>query len=257
MTAPLLDVRGVTVTFGGLVAVRDVELQIPAGEIHGLIGPNGAGKTTFFNAISGLVQTSSGGIFFDGTNISGLSPHRRAQIGLRRTFQSVQLIPQFTALENVLLGLHTEIHDNPLRWLFSFSGRSAAEENAQDQVVEVLHVLGIEHALFRRPKELSFAEQRYVEIARALVSRPRFLMLDEPAAGLSVSEVAAMNALLRKLRAEWNMTILLVEHVLSLVLDVSDRITVLDGGAVISRGTSAEVAADPRVKAAYLGEEDA
>ncbi len=256
MTLPLLDVQGVTVRFGGLTAVDDVHVGVPKGEIHGVIGPNGAGKTTFFNSLSGLVTASAGRIVFDGVDITGAAPHRRAGIGLRRTFQSVQLIPQFTVLENVLIGLHDRIRENHWRSLFSWSGRSRAEEQAQERVLEVLQFLAIEDTLFKRPAELSFAQQRYVEIARALVSRPRLLMLDEPAAGLSPAEVGGINQLLRKLRSEWDMTILLVEHVLSLVLDVSDRVTVLDRGQVISRGAPEEVAADPHVKAAYLGEDE-
>jgi branched-chain amino acid transport system ATP-binding protein len=253
---PLLAVDGIVVRFGGLTAVDEVEVAIPKSEIHGVIGPNGAGKTTFFNALSGLVTVGAGRIVFDGADITAAAPHRRAGLGLRRTFQSVQLIPQLTVLENVLIGLHDRIDENWWRSLLSLSGRSPAEEAAQEKVVEVLRFLGIEDTLFRRPHQLSFAEQRHVEIARALVSRPRLLMLDEPAAGLSPNEVGGINALLRRLRAEWDMTILLVEHVLSLVLDVSDRVTVLDRGRVIARGTPAEVADDAHVKAAYLGEEE-
>ncbi len=255
MSDALLDVRGISVRFGGLVAVNDVSLRLPKGAIYGVIGPNGAGKTTFFNAITGLVAIGGGSIEFAGQPIAGLSPPARASRGMRRTFQSVQLIPQFTVLENVLIGLHNESRDNPLTWIFSLSGRSRAEEAAQERVIEVLRFLGIEDTLFRRPQQLTFAEQRFAEIARALVSKPRLLMLDEPAAGLSPTEVAAINTMLRKVRAEWGTTILLVEHVLSLVLDVSDHITVLDNGRVISTGKPHEVSADPKVKAAYLGEE--
>ncbi|UCE32163.1 MAG: ABC transporter ATP-binding protein [Burkholderiales bacterium] len=257
MSASLLNVQGATVQFGGLVAVDKVDIEVPAGEIHGVIGPNGAGKTTFFNALSGLVTLSSGSIEFDGTDITSAPPYDRAKLGIRRTFQAVQLIPQFTVLENVMIGLHDRIAEQHWRTLFSWSGRSRAEEQAQEQVLEVLSFLSMQDTLFRRPAELTFAQQRYVEIARALVSRPRLLMLDEPAAGLSPAEVDSINQLLRKLRTEWGMTIVLVEHVLSLVLDVSDRVTVLDRGAVISRGSSEHVAADPQVKAAYLGDEHA
>jgi branched-chain amino acid transport system ATP-binding protein len=256
MTA-LLEADGVTVRFGGLVAVDAVSLVVPKGSICGVIGPNGAGKTTVFNAIAGLVTTSPGRIVFDGRDITQLAPFERARLGMRRTFQAVQLIPQFTVLENVLVGLHDTIRENHWRSLFGLSGRSEAEERAQAQVIEILRFLGIAGALFKRPRELTFAEQRYVEIARALVSRPKLLMLDEPAAGLSPHELADINALLRRLRGEWGMTIVLVEHVLSLVLDVSDRVTVLDNGRVISEGGPREVESDPRVKAVYLGAEHA
>ena len=254
---PLLQTRGISVQFGGLVAVNAVDVAIPEGVIHGVIGPNGAGKTTFFNAITGLAGLSSGSIAFDGQDITREPPFRRARLGMRRTFQSVQLIPQFTVLENVLIGLHDHIRGNLLRSLLSLSGRDRAEEDAQERVVQVLRFLGIEHTLFKRPVELSFAEQRFVEIARALVAKPKLLMLDEPAAGLSPNEVASLNALLRRVRAESVVTVILVEHVLSLVFDVSDRITVFENGRVIAEGAPAEVEADPKVKAAYLGNEHA
>jgi len=255
MSEVLLKSTALTVRFGGLIAVNGADIEVRKGEIHGVIGPNGAGKTTFFNALSGLVATSSGRIEFGGQDITALSPHERASIGIRRTFQSVQLIPQFTVLENVLIGLHDQIKEHPLRSLFSWRGRSRAEDEAQQRVLEVVRMLGIEAALFKLPAELTFVEQRLAEIARALVSRPRLIMLDEPAAGLSPTEVTGLNQLLRRLRRDWDLTILLVEHVLSLVLDVSDRVTVLDRGSIISRGTPAEVSSDEQVKVAYLGDD--
>ena len=257
MSAPLLTTRGVTVRFGGLTAVDGVDLTVPEGVIFGVIGPNGAGKTTFFNAITGLVSTSSGTISFGGEDITKLPTYRRARMGMRRTFQSVQLLPQLTVLENVLIGLHDHIRENLLLSVLRPSGRSPEEEEAQQRVIDTLRFLGIGHTLFKRPVELSFAEQRFVEIARALVAKPRILMLDEPAAGLSPPEVAALDALLRRICAESGITILLVEHVLSLVLEVSERITVLDNGRRIAEGTPREVQADERVKAAYLGDEHA
>jgi ABC-type branched-subunit amino acid transport system ATPase component len=256
MTA-LLRTEGVSVRFGGLTAVNAVDVAIPRGAIHGIIGPSGAGKTTFFNAITGLVQTSSGRIAFDGVDITAEPTFVRARRGMRRTFQSVQLIPQLTVLENVLIGLSERNRLDTLRSLVSPSGRDPAEEAAQDRVVEVLEFLGIADTLFKRPRELSFAEQRYVEIARALVSRPKLLMFDEPAAGLSPTEVQGLNGLLRRFRERSAVTIILVEHVLSLVFDVSDRITVFENGRVIAEGPPAEVEADPKVKAAYLGDGDA
>src|SRR5689334_7044582 len=251
---PLLRTSGISVRFGGLVAVNGVDIAIPSGVIHGVIGPNGAGKTTFFNAITGLAGLSSGSIAFGDDDITRQPPFKRARLGMRRTFQSVQLIPQFTVLENVLIGLHDSLRVNPLRSLLSFSGRDAAEEDARRRVIETLRFLGIENTLFKRPVELSFAQQRFVEIARALVAKPKLLMLDEPAVGLSPSEVQGLNALLRRMRAESDLTVILVEHVLSLLFDVSDRITVFDSGRVIAEGAPADVEADLKVKAAYLGD---
>jgi len=253
----LLTTKGVTVRFGGLTAVDNVDLAVPEGVIHGVIGPNGAGKTTFFNAITGLAQISDGAIGFAGADITRQPTYRRARMGMRRTFQSVQLLPQLTVLENVLIGMHDQIRDNVFTSLFRPSGRNPEEEEGQQRVIETLRFLGIGETLFKRPVELSFAQQRFVEIARALVAKPRILMLDEPAAGLSPPEVVGLNTLLRRICTESGITILLVEHVLSLVLDVSQRITVLENGRVIAEGTPAEVASDARVKAAYLGDEHA
>jgi branched-chain amino acid transport system ATP-binding protein len=257
MTAALLHVRDITVRFGGLLAVDSVELELPAGEIRGLIGPNGAGKTTFFNVISGLVTQSSGTLHFAGVDITAMPAHRRAAAGMRRTFQSVQLVPQFTVLENVLVGLHTEIRDNPVRGVLGLPGGNRGEYAAQQAVREALTFLGIADTLLRPVGTLSFAQQRFVEIARAIAARPKLLLLDEPAAGLSPSEVVELDTLLRRLRDMWGVTILLVEHVLSLVMGISDRISVLDNGRLIAEGTPAEVANDPAVQIAYLGTEHA
>jgi branched-chain amino acid transport system ATP-binding protein len=252
MTAALLETRDVTIRFDGLVAVNQVSIAIPAGEVRGLIGPNGAGKTTFFNAISGLVRPSDGAIFFAGEDITAMPAHRRAAIGIRRTFQSVQLLPNLTVLENVLVGLHTRFLAASWR---AMDGRHEAD--AQHEVAAVLDFLGIGSKILTPVGELTFADQRLTEIARAIVTRPRLLLLDEPAAGLSPDEVEELGDLLHRLRDEWNMTILLVEHVLSLVMDRSDRITVLENGRKIAEGLPEIIANDPAVQLAYLGTEDA
>jgi branched-chain amino acid transport system ATP-binding protein len=252
MTAPLLEARDVTIRFGGLVAVNQVSVAIAAGEVRGLIGPNGAGKTTFFNAISGLVQPSSGTMFFAGEDISAMPAHRRAAVGMRRTFQSVQLLPNQTVLENVLVGMHTEFRTAGWR---AVTGRHETE--AQRAVAGVLDFLGIGSKILTPVNQLTFADQRLTEIARAIVTRPRLLLLDEPAAGLSPNEVDQLGHLLHRLRDEWRMTILLVEHVLSLVLNRSDRITVLENGRVIADGLPEQIANDRAVQLAYLGTDDA
>ncbi|MSP66569.1 MAG: ABC transporter ATP-binding protein [Alphaproteobacteria bacterium] len=251
----ILAVDGLTVRFGGLTAVDSVSLKVPEREIHGLIGPNGAGKTTFFNAVSGLVTPSGGSIGFLGRTITTMPPYARAALGIRRTFQSLQLIPRLTVLENVLMGLHTEIRTNPWASLFTLRGRDKGEKEAQARVLATLDYLGIGATILSQTGTLTFAQQRYVEIARAIVSSPPFLMLDEPAAGLSPNEVRDLDRLLRRLRDERGITILLVEHVISLVLGVCEQVSVLDNGRLIAEGTPEQVANDPKVKAAYLGED--
>ena len=253
MTPPVLEVAGLSVRFGGLVAVDNVSLAIPASSIHGLIGPNGAGKTTFFNAITGLVRPSQGSVAVLGQDITHKTADRRAAAGIRRTFQSVQLITPLTVLENVLIGLHTRLFTNA-KGLLGCLG-AASERAAQQSVLEILEFLGIAHIILKPVTEITFAEQRFVEIARALVAKPVLLMLDEPAAGLSPQEIETLDRLLRKLRDEWGMSILLVEHVLSLIMGVSDRVTVLDNGRLIAEGLPLQVAGDPKVKAAYLGQD--
>lgn len=257
MTADaLLHAEGISVRFGGLLAVNSVSLKVRKGEIRGLIGPNGAGKTTFFNALTGLVPISDGRVSLDGQDISALPAHRRAALGVRRTFQSVQLVPQFTVLENVLVGLHTAIRDRPVRNMLGLPGGDKEELEAQEKVVRILRFLGIEDALLRRTDELSFMEQRFVEVARAIVSEPKILFLDEPAAGLSPADIEHLDALLRRLRDERGLTIVLVEHVLSLVMGISDAVTVLDNGNFVCEGTADEVVNNPIVQNAYLGDED-
>jgi branched-chain amino acid transport system ATP-binding protein len=253
MMPPILEVTGLSVRFGGLVAVDNVSLVIPASSIHGLIGPNGAGKTTFFNAITGLVRSSQGRVAVLGQDITHKTADRRAAAGIRRTFQSVQLITPLTVLENVLIGLHTRLFTNAAG-LLGFL-RAGSERGAQQSVLEILEFLGIAHIILKPVTEITFAEQRFVEIARALVAKPVLLMLDEPAAGLSPQEIETLDSLLRKLRDEWGMSILLVEHVLSLIMGVSDRVTVLDNGRLIAEGEPLQVSGDPKVKAAYLGQD--
>lgn len=251
----LLEVEQLSVGFGGLVAVDNVGLSIESGEIRGLIGPNGAGKTTFFNTISGLVIPTDGKIRFAGNDITALPAHERAACGIRRTFQTMQLVQNLTVHENILIGLHAELPNNTLQTLFGFAGSRSADGDAEERITEVLHYLAIENLMRREVKSLTFAEQRYVEIARALVARPKLIMLDEPAAGLTPLQIEKLDALLVRLRDDWGVTILLIEHVVSLVLSVCNRIVVLDRGAVIAEGTGPEIVADRTVRAAYLGEE--
>lgn len=249
----LLDVSGVSVRFGGLTAVDGVSFSLAAGECRGLIGPNGAGKSTLFNAISGVTKPSEGRVVFDGRDVTFARPDVRAGHGIRRTFQTLQLMSDFTVLENVLVGSHLSIPSNPL--LHLRGGRRSLDRQAVERAREVLRLLGLEELMLAKLESLTFGQQRFVEIARALVGNPKLLLLDEPAAGLSPAEVDNLGGLLKDLQTKRGLTILLVEHVLSLVMATCDRITVLDRGRVISEGTGAQVAADPVVRTAYLGEE--
>lgn len=250
-----LSIQGVTVRFGGLLAVADVSTDVAKGSVHGLIGPNGAGKSTLFNSVSGLVPASSGRILLGGQDITRVPAYRRAALGIRRTFQSVQLINEVTVLENVLVGLHVAIPFSPLQTFFGL-GPPREEEAAIGKASQVLADLGIEGTLLEEVGRLDFATRRRVELARALVADPNLLLLDEPAAGLSPTEIGKFVEVVRRLQNERGITVVLVEHTFSLVMALCDRITVLDNGRTIFEGTPEEVAADPGVRTAYLGESD-
>lgn len=251
----LLEVEQLSVRFGGVFAVNGVSLTIEKAEIRGLIGPNGAGKTTLFNTISGISAPNEGRILFSGQDITRLPAHRRAALGIRRTFQTVQLVQSFTVYENLLTGLHAELARGGARALFGHRGSDFAARDAEARILAVLHYLELEDLVQREVKSLSVSEQRSVEIAQALVARPKLVMLDEPTAGLTPLQIERLDALLVKLRDDWGIAILLVEHVVSLVLSVCSRITVLDQGMVIAEGTGLDIVNDPAVRTAYLGEE--
>jgi branched-chain amino acid transport system ATP-binding protein len=241
---PILELSSMSVAFGGLTAVSECSLRVQRGEILGIIGPNGAGKSSLFNAVSGLVPSSGGRILFDAIDITRYPPPRRMGLGLQRTFQSVQLVKSVSVIENILLGLHRDIPSIPYRR----GGRSAVAH-----AWDVAAMLGLAAIADRVMDSLSFREQRLTEIARAVASRPKLLLLDEPAAGLSEADLGQLNALIRQLRDELDMTVLIVEHVMPLVMDLCDRIAVLDTGRLIALGAPREIAADQRVITAYLG----
>lgn len=249
-----LRVDELNVRFGGLKAIDDVSIAVPAGEIRGLIGPNGAGKTTLFNAVTGLVEAESGDIVIGGHSVSRLPAHKRAQLGARRTFQSVQLLPNLTVLENVMLGLHHQIGASLAASFWTALMRPAADGVAVDRCREVLDFLSLDDHRLENVDKLPFSRQRWVEVARALVSRPTLLLLDEPAAGLSPPEIEELGSIILRIRDERKATIVLVEHVLSLVVSVSDRVTVLDQGRLLAEGAPDEIMADSKVQAAYLGD---
>jgi branched-chain amino acid transport system ATP-binding protein len=238
--------------FGGVHAVDGVSFEVRPGEVHGLIGPNGAGKTTVINLVSGLLRPSGGAIRLEGRSIHGLAPHRIAKRGVARTFQNIRLFPELSALSNVLVGEHHVRRASLGARLLMLPGAYAEERLAREKARALLERIGLAGRADERAKNLSYGEQRRVEIARALASEPRIVLLDEPTAGMNPVEVQAVATLIRQVAGEGH-SVLLIEHNVKLVMDVCDRITVLDFGKVIAEGPPAQVARDPAVVSAYLG----
>ncbi|KXT78478.1 ABC transporter ATP-binding protein [Streptococcus sp. DD13] len=251
----LLEVKKLTKHFGGLTAVSDVSMELNEGELVGLIGPNGAGKTTLFNLLTGVYVPSEGTVTLDGAVLNGKSPYKIASLGLSRTFQNIRLFKDMTVLENVLIGMANHHSSHVLSSLFRLPTYYKSEEKLREKALELLSIFHLDGEAETLAKNLAYGQQRHLEIVRALATEPKILFLDEPAAGMNPQETAELTQLIRRIKDEFGITIILIEHDMNLVMDVTERIYVLEYGRLIAHGTPEEIRKDKRVIEAYLGGE--
>jgi branched-chain amino acid transport system ATP-binding protein len=251
----ILRAEGISKSFMGIAALGGVSLEVVNGEILGVIGPNGAGKTTLFNVLTGLFLPDSGKIFMDERDITAMPPHRRVRLGIARTFQNLEIFRDMTVLENVLVGAHVRFRTGFLGSVASSPGKRAEEKLLKAEAMALLETLGLGDQSEEQAINLSYGNQRRVEIARALASKPGLVFLDEPAAGMNPKETQDLAELIVRLRSELGLTVVIIEHDMNLIMDISDRIVVMAEGKVLTSGAPLQVRKDPAVLEAYLGGE--
>lgn len=253
-TTPVLKAQKISVEFGGLKAVTNFDIEIKKGELVGLIGPNGAGKTTIFNLLTGVYKPTSGKIYLDGENITGKKPHKIVKAGIARTFQNIRLFKKMTVLDNVKVAANHKMKYSVMSGILRLPSYWREEEAAQKEALELLDVFGMRDEADNLADNLPYGKQRKLEIARALATKPKLILLDEPAAGMNPTETAELMETIALIRDKFDVSVLLIEHDMSLVLGICERVIVLNYGEIIAQGTAAEVTSDKKVIAAYLGD---
>ena len=252
----MLKLTRVSKRFGGLSVLQDVSFEVPAGSVFGLIGPNGAGKTTVFNLITGLLAPSGGDIILNGASLLGVPPHRITRLGLGRTFQNIRVFKEMSLLENVVVGMHAQLDYGVPGWLLSLPGFRAKERQAREKAHELLSWVGLETLAEENAEQLSYGDQRKLELARALATEPKLLLLDEPVAGMNTGEKVELMDRIRQIAAR-GYTIFMIEHDMRFVMGLCQRIAVLNFGKIIAEGSPGEIKNNPDVIEAYLGREEA